>query len=67
MLMTKISCETICLTDFETSQTEATLASHCPMDWSYFEHCQNDGQCCVVICMLLGDPTEALICLSRPY
>ena len=27
--MTKISHHTFCLTDFETSQTEATLGSHC--------------------------------------
>ena len=38
--MIKISPQTICLTDFETSQTKATLASHCPTDWTYFEHCR---------------------------
>ena len=32
-------CQTICLADFQTSQTKATLVSHCPTDWPYFEHC----------------------------
>ena len=32
-----------CLTDFETSQTEVTLASHCLTDWPYFEHCSITG------------------------
>ena len=31
----------ICLTDFQTSQSEATLASYCPTHWPYFEHCLN--------------------------
>ena len=37
-IIDKIQCHTICLTDFQTSQTEATLGSHCPTDWSYLEH-----------------------------
>ena len=28
----------ICLTDFQTSQSEAILVSHCTTDWPYFEH-----------------------------
>ena len=35
---TQIRCQTICLTDFQISQTKATLASHCLTDWLYFEH-----------------------------
>ena len=34
--MTKISHQTFSLRDFK---TEGTLASHCPTDWSHFQHC----------------------------
>ena len=35
---TQIRCQTICLTNFQISQTKATLASHYLTDWPYFEH-----------------------------
>ena len=31
-VLDQIYCQTICLTDFQTSQTEATSGSHCPTD-----------------------------------
>ena len=42
----------ICLTDFQTSQSKATLASQCLKDWPYFKYCP--GQLSQL--SILGDP-----------